>query len=101
MKSMRQRKLWMILVSVLVAGLVAGAITVLVLHQRETELEVQQNEALQELYDNEGRYDPQSIVLSNTTKPRAEELAEAFARIPEKNRACSPGRRRGWCSREL
>ena len=40
---------------------------------------------LQELYDNAGRYDPQSIVLSNTTKARAEELAAAFGAKLKKN----------------
>ena len=78
MKNLRQKKIFVVLISVLVLCLIAGAITMLVLHQREEALEEQQNEALQELYDNEGRYDPQSIVLSNTTKPRAENLAEAF-----------------------
>ncbi len=78
MKNLRQKKIFVVLISVLVLCLIAGAITMLVLHQREEALEEQQNEALQELYDNEGRYDPRSIVLSNTTKPRAENLAEAF-----------------------
>ena len=78
MKNLRQKKLWVVLISVLIFCLIVGTVTLLVLHRHEEVLEEQQNEALQELYDNEGRYDPQSIVLSNTTKPRAEELAEAF-----------------------
>ena len=78
MKHLRQRRLLVVLISVLVVCFVAGTITLLVLNRREQTLEEQQNEALQELYDNQGRYDEQSIVLSGTTKPRAEELAKAF-----------------------
>ncbi len=78
MKNLRQRKMWIVLISVLMFCLIAGTVTMLALHRREQVLEEQQNEALQELYDNQGRYDEQSIVLSNTTMPRAEELAEAF-----------------------
>ena len=47
MKNLRQKKIFVVLISVLVLCLIAGAITMLVLHQREEALEEQQNEALQ------------------------------------------------------
>ncbi len=78
MKNLRQRRFWTVLISALVLCLVASTVTVFVLHRREVRLEDRQNEALQALYDNKGRYDEQSIVLSNTTKARAEALAKLF-----------------------
>jgi uncharacterized membrane-anchored protein YhcB (DUF1043 family) len=74
MKNIRRRKLWIVLISVLVVCLVIGTVTLLVQNRREQTLEEQQNETLKELYDNQGRYDEHSIVLSNTTKPASSNL---------------------------
>ena len=76
MKNSRQRKLWVALISVLLLCLIAGAVTMQVLYKQEQVLEEQQNEFVQELQDNEGRYDAQSIVLTHTSEPAARELAE-------------------------
>lgn len=45
---------------------------------REETLAETQNEAIQELYDNKGSFDERSIVLANTSKPQAKELAKAL-----------------------
>lgn len=60
---------------VLAAALVIGAI-VFITHEKN--LLQQQNEALAELERNAGHYDDQSIVLSNTSRARAEELAALY-----------------------
>ena len=45
---------------------------------REAKLNELQNAALEELERNQGTYDEQSIVLSSTSRAKAEELAELF-----------------------
>ena len=43
MKNLRQRKIWIVLISVLIFCLIAGTVTMLVLHRHEEVLEEQQN----------------------------------------------------------
>ena len=78
MKKIQTRKRWIIIACVLAVSLLAGGLTMLILHRRDAELDRIQDEALQELYDHRGQYDEQSIVLSDTTRSRAETLAKAF-----------------------
>ena len=78
MKKIQIRKRWIIIACVLAVSLLAGGLTMLILHRRDAELDRIQDEALQELYDHRGQYDEQSIVLSDTTRSRAETLAKAF-----------------------
>ncbi len=64
----------------LVAVLVVTAIAIggIALWLRESKLQQLQNEALAELERNVGRYDEQSIVLRQTSRARAEELADLY-----------------------
>ncbi len=64
-----------LVVILLVTALTVGGIA---LWMRETRLEQIQNEALAELDRNAGQYDEQSIVLHDTSKARAEELAKLY-----------------------
>ncbi len=75
MKTLRNRRLYL-LIGALILCLIIGSVAFIVSHQRAQSLEKLQNEALQELYDNRGRYDEQSIVLTNTSKEKAEALAK-------------------------
>ncbi len=105
MKHLQQKKLWSLVISTVVLCLIAGSITASILFRKtdavplplpdlppqetvppeslpedvpEDLLEERQQVALQELQDNQGQYDEQQIVLSNTTQPRAEDLAKTF-----------------------
>ena len=60
---------------ILVTALAVGGIA---LWLRESKLEQLQNEALAELDRNAGQYDEQSIVLYETSKAKAEELAKLY-----------------------
>ena len=75
-----------LLAMVLVAAVAIGGIT---LWLRENKLEQLQNEALAELERNAGQYDEQSIVLNETSRAKAEELAKLYGaklRITENGR---------------
>ncbi len=71
----RKRKIVLTLVLALV--LIITAVGAVLIHQftRNSQLEEQRNEALEELERNIGTYDDQSIVLYQTSKANAEELA--------------------------
>lgn len=60
---------------VLVTAVAVGGIA---LWLRQERLEQRQNEALAELERNAGQYDEQSIVLYETSKAKAEELAAFY-----------------------
>lgn len=64
-----------LLVMVVLATMVVGLVW-FVHHAEHCDLEVLQNEKLEALEGRDGEYDPQSIVLCNTSKPIAKELAE-------------------------
>ena len=87
MKRSRKIILAIVLSLVLVAAVI---VSVLLMHKAEMdELVQQRNEALEELERNIGRYDEQSIVLNQTSKANAEELAtllNAKLRITEDGR---------------
>jgi hypothetical protein len=71
---------------ILVTAIAVGGIA---LWMRENKLEQLQNEALAELERNAGQYDEQSIVLYETSKAKAEELAKLYGaklRITENGR---------------
>ena len=78
MKKSRQKIMAVVLSCILALCVLACAATLLVLHFREETLAETQNEAIQELYDNKGSFDERSIVLANTSKPQAKELAKAL-----------------------
>ena len=71
-----------IVIGVLLAVLLVCVAVGVALHLRNIsveppiDLEAVQNEFVQELQDNEGRYDAQSIVLTHTSEPAARKLAE-------------------------
>ena len=83
---MKKRKIWIGLVAL--AEVVATVVAGFLLHE-EQQLEELRNEALLELERNAGQYDEQSIVLYETSKAKAEELAELYGaelRITENGR---------------
>ena len=83
---MQGKKFWIGAVSIVFA--IAIVVTGLLLHERQ-QLEEIRNTALEELERNAGQYDEQSIVLYNTSKAKAEELAERYGaelRITENGR---------------
>ncbi len=71
----RRQTVFMAIAGVLVIGFIVGLFLIGSQKQREAELELIQNEALAELKANEGSYDPQSIVLQDTSRTKAKELA--------------------------
>ena len=82
---MQKKKLWIGAVAVLLV--ITAVITGLALHKAQ--LEDARNEALLELERDAGQYDEQSIVLYETSKAKAEELAELYGaqlRITENGR---------------
>lgn len=66
-----------ILATVLVLVLIAAVAVGLVFHHRQQQEDLR-SEMLEELEQNAGQYDEQSIVLYNTSKAKAEELAELY-----------------------
>lgn len=75
MKTKKTKWLWLVaLATVLVLGLIAWSSLLL----SDRELDRLQQDALNELEENAGSYDPHTIVLNNTSKREAEELAEKF-----------------------
>lgn len=81
------RKQWMCLLAILLVASIAIGGIVMWLHQEK--LEQLQNDALAELERNAGQYDEQSIVLYETSKAKAEELAKLYGaklRITENGR---------------
>ena len=72
----RNRKRLICILSVLAVLVVLSAIACVVIFNRAQELDELQQEKLTELQQHEGEYDPQSIVLYDTSAAAAEKLAD-------------------------